>query len=219
MTAFPLSSQQQIIKWLPTPFYTHGTDRIHLTPPIPITDFLFGIAQGWTRSWLPRRSRMGLPRCVCVCVCVRGGRGGGGWLLCCASGAFGQANTEVRLLHRVGDTRAYCSAPAHPNFRRPTQGLELLERQMYSTLEQTWLRRQATQSQWIVTPTSLLPTGTVAVPLVSAGLGLGVALPRGLSRLERRPLGPLPCVCAKTQPPLWSCTCPSAGPLVSPDSV
>ena len=32
LTAFPLSSHQHIIKWLPTPFYTHETVRIHLTP-------------------------------------------------------------------------------------------------------------------------------------------------------------------------------------------
>ena len=34
-TAFPLGSHKRIIKWLPTPFYTHGTDRIYLTPPPP----------------------------------------------------------------------------------------------------------------------------------------------------------------------------------------
>ena len=33
ITVFPLGSQQHIIKWLPTLFYTHGTDRIHLPPP------------------------------------------------------------------------------------------------------------------------------------------------------------------------------------------
>ena len=32
VTAFPLSSQQHIIKWLSTPFYTQGTARINLTP-------------------------------------------------------------------------------------------------------------------------------------------------------------------------------------------
>ena len=32
-TAFPLSSHQNIIKWLPTPFYTYGTVGINLTPP------------------------------------------------------------------------------------------------------------------------------------------------------------------------------------------
>ena len=33
ITAFPLGSQQLIIKWLPTPFYTHVTDRVHLGLP------------------------------------------------------------------------------------------------------------------------------------------------------------------------------------------
>ena len=33
ITAGPLSSHQHIIKWYPIPFYSHGTVRIHLTPP------------------------------------------------------------------------------------------------------------------------------------------------------------------------------------------
>ena len=33
ITGFPLS-HQHIIKWLSTPFYTHGMIRIHLTPTL-----------------------------------------------------------------------------------------------------------------------------------------------------------------------------------------
>ena len=33
ITAFPLSRHHHIIEWLPTPFYTYGTVRIHLTTP------------------------------------------------------------------------------------------------------------------------------------------------------------------------------------------
>ena len=86
ITVFPLSSQQHIMKWLPTPFYTHGTDRIHLTPPLPLmlSPSIFaglldgGLLVGWRRSWqalllaqLPSDDPSApwwLPRCVCVCV-------------------------------------------------------------------------------------------------------------------------------------------------------
>ena len=35
ITPFPLSNHRHNIKWLPTPFYTYGTVRIHLSPPPP----------------------------------------------------------------------------------------------------------------------------------------------------------------------------------------
>ena len=50
ITAFPLSSHQHIIKWLPTPFYTYGTVRVHLRPPpLPIcSSFLAFGSAAWS---------------------------------------------------------------------------------------------------------------------------------------------------------------------------
>ena len=51
--ASPLSGQQHIIKWLPTPFYAYGTVGVNLTPPPPVRFLVFFLVWVWSAWWQP----------------------------------------------------------------------------------------------------------------------------------------------------------------------